>query len=183
MSNKLKRILSVLMVVAVAVGLSACGGETSDPSKVKGETHDTGKFSVLVPDGWMVNEVSFGGEVDEYSVQIFKGAKDEMDMFSTPYMYIRSGMTKDTTGPAIDIAEAYSSDTAEQLNALTTGEYTWDAAKADTGSSSYGEMFIVTADEPYKFQVDIASEKDGKKISLEDADVQAILASLKETAD
>ena len=43
-------------------------------------------------------------------------------------------------------------------------------------------MFILTANEPYKFRIDIASEKDGTKLSLEDADVQAILASLKETS-
>ncbi len=182
MASKFKRIFAVIMAATLVFGITACGGGGKDPSKVKGETFDTGEFSVLVPDGWKLREVSFSGEVDPSSVQIFKGAKEELDYFTTPYIYVRSCANQDSVTDALTWAQAYDADSAEQLDAVTTGDFKWDAAKADTGNGSYGDMFILTANEPYKFRIDIASEKDGTKLSLEDADVQAILASLKETS-
>lgn len=182
MSKNIRRILAVAMTVAMAIGMCACGGGGGGktPANVKGKTFDTGAFSVLVPDGWMKNDVSFNGDVDTSQLQIFKGATDSLDMWSSPSVVITYCKDRETAGTAMSYAETSNADTAKQLDPVKTGDYTWDAASVET---DYGNYIILTADEPEKFYIILEPEVDDKSFSIEDADVQAILSSLKGTAE
>ena len=120
----MKRIAALLLMGAAALSLTACGGGSSNKatststasgsseatsasssqktsgSSVAGETYDTGSFTVLVPDGWMVveqldmsQEADEDGNypVDKESIGLIKGGESEWDAFSKPTIYLASG--------------------------------------------------------------------------------------------
>lgn len=179
--SKLRRILAVTMMIAVTAGFTACGGGGgngggADVSKVKGETYDTGVFSVLVPEGWQARDVLIGDEVDSKQLRLIKGTESEADMLLGPYMTITS--YKDgTVSSAMDQVQYYGGD-KEQLDPVEAGDYTWDAAQA--GSDPYINIFM-SASEPYKYEIMMLPKSGDKEVTLKDADVLAILGSLKDT--
>ena len=62
------------------------GGKTTPAPvtiNVKGETKDVGDFTVLVPEGWMGNALTTKNQY-----HIYKGAKQESDMWSSPCVQI-----------------------------------------------------------------------------------------------
>ena len=62
------------------------GGKTTPAPvtiNVKGETKDVGDFTVLVPEGWMGNALTTKNQY-----HIYKGAKQESDMWSPPCVQI-----------------------------------------------------------------------------------------------
>ena len=90
----MKKILSALLALTMLLALTACGGSgggttsgggDSTKPEVKGETTEVGDFSVLVPEGWLGH--AFSNTTNSY--QIYKGAKDDSDKWSTPCVQIR----------------------------------------------------------------------------------------------
>lgn len=175
--NKLNKVFSLVIVLGMMLALVACGGkEAKTPDEVKGKTYDTGKFTVLVPDGWLAVPAkdmfnNYDGDNDPTTVYICKGAKNEMDMLNTPYitlLYHEDGVA------STDMRDFY--EDAKDIDAITTGDYTWEGYEA---KSSGVPVVILNTKKPNVFDVNLNVEMDGKKISVKDADVQAILASLK----
>lgn len=175
-----KNIVFVLIAVLLTSIFAGCSGAPAakDPAEIKGETFDGGNISALVPEGWM----GFHGTdyFDEYEegydpnlIQIAKGAESDWDLFTTPYVMISYfGSDNPMMEPMKDLYE----ETAD-IEPVTIGDYTW---KGFTGKSIGTPIAILWTgeEESDQIQVTICLEN-GDKISLEDADVQAIIASIK----
>lgn len=87
----MKKVTSVFMAFVLLLALTACnsgGGSGGAKAEIKGETKEVGDFSVLVPEGWMGYDMELSGEPITYKTQIYKGAKEEIDMWSTPSVQI-----------------------------------------------------------------------------------------------
>ena len=174
-----KNIVSILVAVLLTAILAGCSGgpAVTDPADITGETFDGGNVSALVPDGWMgFHGTDFFDEYEEgYDpnvIQIYKGAKSEWDQFSTPYVMISYyGPDNPMFEPSKD-----NYDEGADLEPITLGDYTWkgftakslDTPIAMLWTGEYGEGQI---------QLMICLEN-GEKISLDDVDVQAIIASI-----
>lgn len=174
-----KNIVSILVAVLLTAILAGCSGGSSatDPADIRGETFDGGNVSALVPDGWMgFHGVDFLDEYEEgYDpnvIQIYKGAKSELDQFSTPYVMISYyGPDNPTFEPSKDFYEE-----GADLEPVTLGDYTW---KGFTAKSLDTPIAILWTGEEGSDQIQVMiCLENGDKISLEDADVQAILASI-----
>lgn len=175
----MKKLVVVLMSVLLVFSLAACGdgGNGGNGGAVKGETVDTTVFSVLVPDGWKSFNTS--DIFDEYTdlgydpngLNIYKGAESDWDMFTCPGLNI-SYFGPDTTMLAPDKAWY---EGAEDLESFTTGAYTWQGFTYTIGD--YG-MGVIWTDSPIQLTVSIVLSSSNGSISIDDADVQAILASI-----
>ena len=174
-----KNIVSILAAVLLIVTLAGCSGGSSatDPADIKGETFDGGNVSALVPDGWMgFHGVDFFDEYEEgYDpnvIQIAKGAKTEWDLFSTPYIMI-SYFGPDN--PMMEPTKEFYEEAAD-IEPMTIGSYTWNGF---TGKSIDTPIAILWTGEEGSDQIQLTiCLENGDKISLEDADVQAIIASI-----
>lgn len=177
-------LLAMLICLAAFTGCGAKGSATNvaqSPKEVKGETFDGGNLSALVPDGWMAFHGGdvFGDYEEGYNpnvIQVCKGAKNEWDLFSKPYIQINY-YGADTTMMAPD-KDWY--DNTADLDPMKLGDYTWNGF---TGiSADYPTAILWTEDGGDQFQISIWLEMEDGKISLDDADVQAIIASIQPAA-
>ena len=170
-----KNIVSILVAVLLTAILAGCSGgpAATDPADIKGETFEGGNISALVPDGWMgFHGVDFFDEYEEgYDpnvIQIYKG----WDQLSKPYVMM-TYFSPDN--PMYEPSKDYYDEGAD-LEPITLGDYTWkgftakslDTPIAMLWTGEYGEGQI---------QLMICLEN-GEKISLDDVDVQAIIASI-----
>lgn len=168
--------LALSLVLIMGLGFAACGEKPpASADEVKGEIYDTGVFTVMVPEGWLAVPGSdlfdeYEGDSDPTTVGIYKGAKNELDAYSTPGVTI---IWNDPDKELIDPSLLY--DNVEKLDPVTTGSYTWDAFQ---GESIGSPIAVLTTESPAVLQANLYLENGGKKISLEDAEVQAILGSI-----
>lgn len=150
------------------------GKNNTSNETAKGETYDAGNVSVLVPDGWKAFPVTdafeeYDGEYDPTAVQVCKGGEEEWDIFTKPYMQINYYP---------DNSMYVSSDWYDnvvELEPMQIGGYTWNGF---TGTSLDYPMAVLYTDGDVQIQVSITLENTDGKISLDDADVQAIIASI-----
>ena len=187
MKKNIVFLFTTVLLVAILVGCSG-GSSATDPADIKGETFDGGNVSALVPDGWMgfhgvdpEGWMAFHGTdyFDEYEegydpnvIQVCKGAKTEWDLLSKPYVMM-TYFSPDN--PMYEPSKDYYDEGAD-LEPITLGDYTWkgftakslDTPIAMLWTGEYGEGQI---------QLMICLEN-GEKISLDDVDVQAIIASI-----
>lgn len=181
----MKKILAITLSLILCVALFAgCGGGKTttgqtEPAAVKGEVYDTGSFSVAVPSGWKALGVEDmwteeEGDMDPTQVQVYKGADDYWDMFSTPGVTI-AYYDADNTLTADLLPEMY--DDVTDLEPLELGGRTWQGFSAKSFDSPITILWTGEADSD-QFQVSIWTEMSEGSISLDDADVQAIIASI-----
>ena len=182
----MKRTIILLMVLVLGFSLLAgCGGKGGgggDPSKVTGETYDAGNVSALVPKGWKaypsIDPFKVGSgedDKDPNGVSIHKGAKSDFDIMSTPGVKIT--YFPDTVDIGIDMAKGFYDDVKDLDKPLTVGDKTWKGFYAKTGD--YPILVLYIDDQPQKYQLLLWLENSGKKISIEDAEVLAIIGSIK----
>lgn len=168
-----KRVVTMLAVAAM-ISLPGCGNSETE---VKGETYRTSKLSVLVPEGWKafskadIFDKYPGEQGDPTGVLIYKGAKDDLDVFRKP------GITIDYYPPdsAMGALKDHYPDRKER-QPVTTGPYTWE--RFSTVANDH-PLTVLTVKEPHQIQVAVWEDVEKQKISLEDADLKAILASIK----
>ena len=174
-----KNILSILAAVLLTVTLAGCSGgpAVTDPADITGETFGDGNISALVPDGQMgFHGTDYFEEYEEgYDpnvIQIAKGAKSEWDLLSTPYVMISYfGPDNPMMGPMKELYEE-----SADIEPVTIGDYTWSGF---TGKSIDTPIAILWTGEEGSDQIQVMiCLENGDKISLEDADVQAIIASI-----
>ncbi len=178
--------ITLLALALAALTLCGCSGGGKDgggnaaqePAQVTGETYDGGNLTVLVPEGWMAfNGVDFFDEYEEgYDpnvVRIAKNAESEWDLFSKPYIEV------EYYGPDASMVEPYRDayEDPEDLEPLSLGDYTWQGF---TGKSLMEQPMAVlwTEKGEHQFQATLYLESGDSKISLEDAEVLAILESV-----
>lgn len=104
-------------------------------------------------------------------INICKGGQSEDDLLSKPFVRI------DYYGPGEEMSgglkDWYSQ--TEDLAPLQCGPYTWEGFT----TTDYDLMAVLCAEDgEHQYQASIYLEVDGQSISLEDEDVQAILASV-----
>jgi len=167
--EKTSLLLAGLMIIGL---MTSCG-----TGKVSGETFSTEQFSVLVPSGWMVIRATDPfekGKIREDMVYINKGAKAEIDIFSTPgvsIIYVANRKAKNTLPPP----KSFYDDVVD-MKPFTLGKYNYEGYTAKFSNKPM-TIFWTISDEEY-FQFSVNTEIDGKKIAFEDADVQAIIESV-----
>lgn len=148
-----------------------------DITAVKGERITTGNVSALCPDGWKSYPVwdlwaEKENTPDKNILKFNKFAKTEDDQHVTPSIEIRYyGLNSSFIEPGKDRF-----DDAEDIGPTKIGNRIW---KGITGLSwDTKQALIWTEDGDDEFLIAILLEYDGKSISLQDADVQAIIASI-----
>ncbi|MCL2815732.1 MAG: hypothetical protein FWD23_14135 [Oscillospiraceae bacterium] len=182
----MKKILAFILAAVMFAGLfalAACDGEKKDSSggggDITGETHDTGTFSVLVPKGWEVSPFYKDGEVEPNTLAVHKGTAMDYMLLAVPMIQFYFFPEGDRFGSNIDKAMY---DSPADIEPVKIGEYTW------TGFTYMGTKSGTAFDVPcvliwtdagaHKIQAAVWLELGETKITLEDADVQAILSSL-----
>ncbi|MBQ1376190.1 MAG: hypothetical protein IIY69_07900 [Clostridia bacterium] len=150
--------------VEAAVDDAASAAEDAAQA-VTGDVCDTGAFSVTVPAGWKAFPQS-----DPNKLKIYKGASSEDDM------YTKSGidLTYSASGSYYLVTGVF--DSYEEVDALTIGDRTWSGA-AGAYSSTKNLTSLSTVEGDGYFAADVW-DVSGENISVDDADVQAILSSL-----
>ena len=145
-------LLTVVLLTAILAGCSG-GSSATDPADIKGETFDGGNISALVPDGWM----GFHGMdyFDEYEEGMMTYFSPDNPMYEPSKDYYEEGA---------------------DLEPITLGSYTW---KGFTAKSLDTPIAILWTGEEGEGQIQLMiCLENGDKISLDDADVQAIIASI-----
>lgn len=175
-------LLTLTLVLGLMVGCSEddTGGTSKKTAnaaqEIKGEMYDAGNVKVLVPEGWKAFPVKdvLADEpdtVDPDALTICKGGETDLDLFAKPYIRV------DFYGPDTEMLgglQEFYEDT-EELEPIQAGEHTWEGFT----TTDYGLMAVLTAKEgQLQYQVSIILEASGEKITLEDADVLAILESI-----
>ena len=177
----MKKVLAMVLATLMCAAMFTACGAKEPAAEVKGETFDAGNVSALVPKGWMAFPVSdlFAEEenaTDPDALQLCKGAKTEWDLFSKPHMQINH------YGPDSAMMEPSKDwyDDAEDLEPLQIGGRTWKGFTAK--SFDVKIITLWTEDGEHQYQLSIWPEQSDGKISLDDADVQAIIASIQPAA-
>lgn len=175
-------ILGLILVLCLSV-FAGCGKDTptpQTPEEVTGETYDAGNVSALVPTGWKAFPVSdmfdeYEGDNDPNAVQICKGGESDLDLFTKPYLHIiYSAPDEDFWEPTKDFYE----NTAD-VQSMELGGYTWQGFTATSLDEPIAVLW--TQKDGYHIQVNVTLGSEDDTITLQDADVQAILASIKPT--
>ena len=162
----------VMLIIALAYDeFWSDGGR--ELSEMEGTTYDTGMFSVFIPKGWL--GVSTINAHDDYydpaCYTIYKVEEDEMDdYYNEPFIMINY---MDENTQLISPRELY--EDVENLNDMTFGSYTYTAFSGMREGYQY--IILEERDEHADFLILVCTES-GKSISLNDADVQAILDSI-----
>ena len=175
--KNIKSILAILLCLAMVFALAACGSE-GDNNGGNGDNggeaaqaveYNVGEFSVKLPAGWNALEVtSIDGGKDTNSIDIAKGTS----LFSDPYIRI------DYYGPSTTMMALSSSlyTNVEELDTMEIGGYTWNGFKCTAGSKPL--INLQTEAGEHEFQIAIWCEATNGTISLDDADVKAIIESI-----
>ncbi|HZK43064.1 MAG TPA: hypothetical protein VFC73_02135 [Syntrophomonadaceae bacterium] len=173
-----KRIVVILVVLMVSIlALSGCGQK-----EIKGEIIDAGEVSALCPEGWVnvpvedfVRTQQEGETVfDPTRLQFDKISKSQENEFLTLgawiYYYPKETNTEDLFVNSFSLK-------SEAWGPKEIGGRTWEGfVGLDLGERN---ATIWTEDDDAKFYVRVVLEVGKETISLEDADMQAILASIK----
>lgn len=174
--------IAIMVCAALPVGCGSKapsdGGDSRTPDDIRGTVYDAGSVSVLIPEGWKALAVKngFSDEEDVYPdrLNICKGGKEEVDLLDYPSIkltYFAPDTDMLTLSPSLY-------DNVQELEPITIGERTWTGF---SGTSLRKKLILLWTGESGadQFQVALWIEAEMGTISLEDADVQAIIASIR----
>ncbi len=160
--------------------------DTTAP-EVSGEIYDAGELRALVPDGWAAFPIPdvFADEPDAVKTSCFhiiKDGTDDGDIHAKPYIRL------ECLEPGVQIADPDPAfyKNVEDVGPLDLGGRSWSGYVCEDCFGGYrkpviGKMAVLyTEDGSTLYEAVIRLEFNGRKekISLEDDDVQAILASV-----
>ena len=149
------RMLTIMVTTIVMIFVFAgCGNSAKS---VKGETFDGGNIEVFVPEGWKAFHGAdvFGDYEEGYDPNITYSGKDRTLSMPSKELY------KD----------------GKDIEDIKTSDHTWRGYTAT--SVGYPIAVLFTEDGDEQIQVAVTLENGDEKISLEDADVLAILEGIK----
>lgn len=153
----------------------ASGGESVVSGD--GERISTGVISALCPDGWKSYDVTDFFSDDEDAIdlarlQFNKGAQTEDDKYLTSGVDI-SYFDKDSYFME-PTPEVYMVDNPEEWGPMELSGRNWQGFK----DLDRGDTYIWSKEGDYHLMVIVFIESDGDKLSMEDAEVQAIISSI-----
>ena len=165
MKNLFNAVLAFGLLVMVG-----CGGTSAN---VSGDTYETEQISVVVPKGWKTFPYyPLGMSIaDPGQVGIHKGAEELRDQERTPGIFINRNSNKNVSLPG----KAFYHN-AEDIKSFKLGNYEWVGFKANSGDVP--TVILKGTGEDHAFLLTFFLEMDGKKISLDDNDVKAIIKSI-----
>ena len=178
----MKRRLAWILAAAMLLCLTACGKKAEEPEKGSEPTvgllevglYSAGTFTAQVPEGWFAMAVS-----DIYDrpissrLRLVKGDGDEMDYGDYPHMEI--SYFSPEFYPEHNKPDEF--EDVEMLEDMTFGDKTFSGF---TGRDNGQKIIHLWCEaEKTQFTVTIFVNGVDDSVTLEDADVQAILAGLK----
>ena len=151
--------------------------EQPDKTEIAGERYDAGNVTVLVPEGWKAfPETDVFAEEDGVMnpdvLNVSKGGETESDLFTKPYVRINY------FGPSIQMGNPDASwyEDVKDIAPFTAGDHQWVGFTCESLGT---ELAILWCEEgSIQYQASITLGSGAEAISHEDADVQAILASV-----
>ena len=179
----MKKVWILLFVFVMVLSFTACAKDEKNekdepqPTEPKSTTYDTGEFIVQIPNGWYAIPCSDfwseeEGAIDATALNICKGGSSDLDILSKPY--IRIDYYDENTTMQKPEKDWY--ENGVYLTSFTTGSHTWEGFSATTLNCP---IVILWAEEGAdRYQIAIYTDQPDGKISIEDADVQEILASI-----
>ena len=171
MKKTLSLVLLAAMLFTCVFAFTACGDSgNGGGGKVSAVPYDVGNFTVDVPDGW----TAFPEEGNPDTITLSKGGQSAIDLMSAPSIKIDfySDYRELMSAPLSSFYE-----NVEEFEAKKIGDtYTWEGFKATSGN--YPLAMFWTLNDDVDVQIAIWTEMGGKTISVDDADVQAIIASI-----
>jgi len=191
----MKKLLAILLVLATMFSLVACGekeegnsgNEGNDTPVVEtpaGETFNVGAFNVYVPGGWKAFPVAdlFAEEadaVDPTVIEICKGGEVHTDIYSKPYVRL-SYYDPDTI---MGRDKSFYED-VKDLDPVVAGNFTWEAFSCTSFGYAMTILWMADGDHEYQaheYQAIVYTDQEDGSISVTDADVLEILASVQPT--
>lgn len=169
------------LCVALLVGCHQ-GDSLSQEEPVTGEMYDTGQFQILVPEPWKAIPIqdpfAEGRPVMTDCVFLRKGGESDWKVTEKPYIRIDcyGAGEIDTQIPEEDLKHD-----PEMIDPMELGDLVWRGYTADSyqGRACIGRFATLWAEDGvYTYQVFVWFESGGERISLEDRDLQAILAGV-----
>ncbi len=162
------------------MGMSCLTGCANEVNLQSSELYDTGIISVRVPEGWQgYHGADFFNEYDEKgnpnTIHVGKGAKEELELFSSPRIDINFKDTLFSTFELDIMKKAY--DNVEDIDPITLDNFTWSGYKAS--SMDYPYIFLFADDGVNALHVAILLKNNDKSIAIDDQDVLYILESIK----
>lgn len=182
----MKKMIAILMTVLMSMSLLAgCGGSggggdtSSNEITVKGTVFDAGNVKALVPEGWKAFEVpdAFSDEMDPDIMHIIKGGSKDTDMLS--HAYIRLEYFGPDRWMLTPDKEWYEDCT--DLQPFEAGGYTWNGFSGMTMDTPITVLW--TEADNIGYQLNLMTDADKSSFKLEDADVQAILMTLRPSTE
>lgn len=157
-------------------GAASAGGgiAIADYASVSGSTYETDAFSVLVPDGWAAFPVknSSGDGMDPLKLNLIKGGTSEDDLWTKNSIKIEVANYSASYSVYTDVYNSY-----EDVE-LKLGDYTYTGPAGEYSGGWECAMLSAVNGEGY-VAGSVFYKVNDEVISLSDADVQAILASIK----
>ena len=161
----MRRFLALLLipVLLLCVGCKKNQPQATEPT-LPGAVQTAGNITVFVPEGWEIVPD------DENLVRILKG-----DSFSGSYVKLHLHPNSQAALPAEGTCE-----NVQVLEAQTFGAMTWTgfSGTKTTGTGVGTVTYLITQVEGHNFLATIWYDEGSQPISIQDADVQAILGNL-----
>lgn len=178
----MKRRIAWILAAALLLTLTACGKKADDPQNGSEPTgglleiglYSSGTFTASVPEGWYAMAVydMYGNPISS-RLRLVKGDGDEMEYGDFPHIEV-SYFSPDFY-PEHDEPNDY--EDVIMMDALTFGDKTFTGF---SGMKNRQKMIHLWCEaEKTQFTVTILVNGVEDSVTLEDADVQAILADLK----
>ena len=179
----MKKWMMILLSLVLCLSLFAGCSNTGTPGgegggEVPGEYYDAGNVSAFIPKGWTAFPVADvfadDGANDPDAVTICKDGKDDFDLLTKPFVRI------DFYGPDSIMQEpdpTWYSDT-EVLKPMKLGDHTWNGFTAVESDKKLAVLWT-DVEGDVQYQASVWLDASEGSITLEDADVRAILEKVK----
>lgn len=140
---------------------------------ISGQIIVVGRFSVLIPEGWFAHPVYMNEALRDDQVNIVKGTADPAKAFDAPLLNLSFG-SKENPISFVD-KEIYDDSNAKDIEPVAIGSRTFRGYTVK--SSGYDLLYLFAEEDGQQFQIAIYYNQPDGQISLEDADVRAIIES------
>lgn len=167
----MRKLLLMLMSALMLIGILGCsnpGKKEPEEVVVKGEMHDVGRISLLVPEGWTL--IDLGAAASEFTCVVVKGTGD--DFMKKPQISVIYNLPTEVV-----VSSAAFAENVIQQPDFDLGGYHWTS-----WTGSFSDFKSEVAETEGEFGYITFSRQEGREtreqLSLKDAEVQAIISSL-----
>lgn len=183
--------LLLFITVCVTLLIGCEDNSTSDNAEatnqeITGEIYDTGKFRVLIPDGWTAFPIAdvfadAPGTVNTSCVNIIKDGESDRDVHSKPYIRL----TLYDSPEMLPSSGKEFLTGVEDVGPMQLGDHIWSGYAGEDHFGGYNEKVLgklasllsQEGEVCFDATIRLSYSSRKQKITLEDRDVQAILAS------